>query len=287
MTLAVPEVVLAARRRVEVFLGGGPGSAIRSFWEWLANLGQQGKQVKPGYEHHCVCLAWIRLSGESCCSCPRSCQNLLDPGSERPLSGVSIARRFACFCLATCAGVILHSCPGGDLAGGFLSYQTGPRHALRAHERGLLLLKRFCICQKGEACAQDSDFSTYSKGQLTPSDLHQARSPSGAYRMSTSPECCCRVGEPAYQSVSSPVSRISILEAALRRHLGASFLVRRPVVWLLAAPERKDASVLPCLEARRPVVRLLAASERKDPSRNYRFTATSACACTTSSSGWQ
>ena len=63
VTLAVPEVVLAARRRVEVFLGGGPGSAIRSFWEWLANLGQQGKQVKPGYEHHCVCLAWIRLSG--------------------------------------------------------------------------------------------------------------------------------------------------------------------------------------------------------------------------------
>ena len=34
-----------------MFLGGGPGSAIRSFWEWLANLGQQGKQVKPGYEH--------------------------------------------------------------------------------------------------------------------------------------------------------------------------------------------------------------------------------------------
>ena len=99
MTLAVPEVVLAARRRVEVFLGGGPGSAIRSFWEWLANLGQQGKQVKPGYEHHCVCLVWIRLSGESCCSC----QNLLDPGSERPLTGVSIARLFACFCLATCA----------------------------------------------------------------------------------------------------------------------------------------------------------------------------------------
>ena len=82
-----------------MFLGGGPGSAIRSFWEWLANLGQQGKQVKPGYEHHCVCLAWIRLSGESCCSC----QNLLDPGSERPLTGVSIARLFACFCLATCA----------------------------------------------------------------------------------------------------------------------------------------------------------------------------------------
>ena len=98
-----------------MFLGGGPGSAIRSFWEWLANLGQQGKQVKPGYEHHCVCLAWIRLSGESCCSCPRSCQNLLDPGSETPLTGVSIARRFGLFLFS-------HVC-GGHFA--FLSRRWG------------------------------------------------------------------------------------------------------------------------------------------------------------------